>query len=46
MVRRRITSIVVVMLVLSLFTNAFFMTSIIEITKIVSTNPGDVSVSI
>ncbi|EMR73387.1 hypothetical protein MBGDN05_00702 [Thermoplasmatales archaeon SCGC AB-539-N05] len=43
MVGKRITSIIVIMLILSLFTNAFFMTSIIEITKIASANPGDVN---
>jgi len=40
--RRTLSSLVVIVLIISTLTNAFFMTSIIEITQIASANPGDV----
>jgi hypothetical protein len=41
--RRIISSLAVITLILFAFTNAFFMTSIIEITQIASADPGDVN---
>lgn len=40
--KRTVLSLVVIILIISILTNVFFMTSIIEITQIASANPGNV----
>ena len=41
--KRTVSSLVVIILIISILTNAFFLTSIIEITQIASANPGNVN---
>jgi len=41
--KKTTSSLVIIILIISILTNAFFMTSIIKITQIASANPGDVN---